>query len=115
MSLEEQLKIQKIHSNNSVVTIGTFDGVHIGHQSLLKFLKVTSEKFKYDPIVIVFKEQPRSIIRKDTSKLYLSTFKDRVNLISKFISNIVTIDFNEPIKNLKSEEFINILKKHYNT
>ena len=115
MSLEEQLKNQKIHSNNSVVTIGTFDGVHIGHQSLLKFLKVTSEKFKYDPIVIVFKEQPRSIIRKDTSKLYLSTFKDRVNLISKFISNIVTIDFNEPIKNLKSEEFINILKKHYNT
>ena len=115
MSLEEQIKNQRIQSKNSIVTIGTFDGVHIGHQSLLKFLKVTSEKFKYDPIVIVFKEQPRSIIRNDKSKLYLSSLKDRVNLISKFISNVVTIDFNESIKNLKSEEFIHLLKKHYNT
>ena len=115
MSLEEQLKNQRIQSNNSVVTIGTFDGVHIGHQSLLKFLKVTSKKFKYDPIVIVFKEQPRSIIHNDKFKLYLSTLKDRVNLISKYTSNVVTIDFNESIKNLTSEEFINILKKHYNT
>ena len=115
MSLEEQIKIPNIITKKSIVTVGTFDGVHIGHQSLFQTLRQESKKSGANSIAIVFKEQPRAIIKKEQNKLYLTTFEERKKLISKYVDYIIPIDFNESIQNLKSTQFIQILKKNINT
>lgn len=115
MSLEEQIKKPNIITKKSIVTVGTFDGVHIGHQSLFQTLRQESKKSGANSIAIVFKEQPRSIIKKEQNKLYLTTFEERKKLISKYVDYIIPIDFNESIQNLKSTQFIQILKKNINT
>ena len=115
MSLEEQIKKPNIITKKSIVTVGTFDGVHIGHQSLFQTLRQESKKSGANSIAIVFKEQPRAIIKKEQNKLYLTTFEERKKLISKYVDYIIPIDFNESIQNLKSTQFIQILKKNINT
>ena len=115
MSLEEQIKKTNIITKKSIVTVGTFDGVHIGHQSLFQTLRRESKKSGANSIAIVFKEQPRAIIRKEQNKLYLTTFEERKKLISKYVDYIIPINFNESIQNLKSTQFIQILKKNINT
>lgn len=115
MSLEEQIKKTNIITKKSIVTVGTFDGVHIGHQSLFQTLRQESKKSGANSIAIVFKEQPRAIIKKEQNKLYLTTFEERKKLISKYVDYIIPIDFNESIQNLKSTQFIQILKKNINT
>ena len=115
MSLEEQIKKTNIITKKSIVTVGTFDGVHIGHQSLFQTLRRESKKSGANSIAIVFKEQPRAIIKKEQNKLYLTTFEERKKLISKYVDYIIPIDFNESIQNLKSTQFIQILKKNINT
>ena len=115
MSLEEQIKNTNIITKKSIVTVGTFDGVHIGHQSLFQTLRQESKKSGANSIAIVFKEQPRAIIKKEQNKLYLTTFEERKKLISKYVDYIIPIDFNESIQNLKSTQFIQILKKNINT
>ena len=115
MSLEEQIKKPNIITKKSIVTVGTFDGVHIGHQSLFQTLRQESKKSGANSIAIVFKEQPRAIIKKEQNKLYLTTFEERKKLISKYVDYIIPINFNESIQNLKSTQFIQILKKNINT
>ena len=115
MSLEEQIKNTNIITKKSIVTVGTFDGVHIGHQSLFQTLRQESKKSGANSIAIVFKEQPRAIIKKEQNKLYLTTFEERKKLISKYVDYIIPINFNESIQNLKSTQFIQILKKNINT
>ena len=115
MSLEEQIKKTNIITKKSIVTVGTFDGVHIGHQSLFQTLRQESKKSGANSIAIVFKEQPRAIIKKEQNKLYLTTFEERKKLISKYVDYIIPINFNESIQNLKSTQFIQILKKNINT
>lgn len=115
MSLEEQIKKPNIITKKSIVTVGTFDGVHIGHQSLFQTLRRESKKNGANSIAIVFKEQPRAIIKKEQNKLYLTTFEERKKIISKYVDYIIPIDFNLSIQNLKSTQFIQILKKNINT
>ena len=44
----------------SIVTIGTFDGVHQGHKSLINYLVETGKKFDQTPIIIIFEEKPKN-------------------------------------------------------
>ena len=50
------------HFNNAVVTIGTFDGVHLGHQQIIKQLKETAVRVNGETVIITFNPHPRSVV-----------------------------------------------------
>ncbi|WP_420575542.1 bifunctional riboflavin kinase/FAD synthetase [Ekhidna sp.] len=92
----------------AVVTIGTFDGVHIGHQTILKRLVSEAKKHNGKSILITFWPHPRFILNKDADKLkLLSTFDEKVNMVADLgVDYILKIAFTPEFSNLSAEEFV---------
>ena len=64
-------------TNNSVLTLGTFDGVHIGHQSILKKVIDSTDKNKYESVVLTFFPHPRMVLEKDHNIKLLDTITEK--------------------------------------
>ena len=95
--------------SKSIITIGTFDGVHKGHELVFEQIKNYSELF---PVVITFKKSPKDVINNKTVKS-IYDIKTKEELISDFgIKKIISIDFDNSVKNLTAEKFIELLKKY---
>lgn len=95
-------------SKGAVVTSGTFDGVHVGHQKILERLKEIATRIQGESVVITFWPHPRVVLfpEENTLKL-LSTFEERVALLENMgIDHLVRIHFTKSFSQLSSDEFI---------
>lgn len=61
--------------NNAIVTIGTFDGVHLGHQAILNKMIADAREVNGETVVITFYPHPRLVLHIDSSNLKLSVRK----------------------------------------
>ena len=91
-----------------IVTSGTFDGVHLGHQKILGRLKEIAGKNKGETVVITFWPHPRFILRPDDISLkLLNTFEEKAELLKEQgIQHLIRIPFTKEFSQLSSEEFI---------
>lgn len=106
------------NQDHCVVTSGTFDGVHVGHQKILKQLVGEAKKKGGKSIVITLWPHPRFVLKKDDTDLkLLSTFEEKVDLIEQMgVDYLVKIPFTREFSELSSEQFINnILIQRLNT
>lgn len=92
----------------AVVTSGTFDGVHVGHQKILSRLRETAAKVNGETVVITFWPHPRLVLHpEDTSLKLLNTFEEKADLLkAQGIDHLVRIPFTKEFSQLTSEEFI---------
>ena len=96
--------------SESIITIGTFDGVHKGHELVFKQIKNYTELL---PLVITFKKSPKDVINNNEVRC-IYDIKTKEKLISEFgIKEIISIDFDDTIKVLTAEKFIELLKRHF--
>ena len=96
--------------SESIITIGTFDGVHKGHELVFKQIKNYTELL---PLVITFKKSPKDVINNNEVRC-IYDIKTKEKLISEFgIKEIISIDFDDTIKVLTAENFIELLKRHF--
>ncbi len=112
MSHYQLLKTTNFIEEPTIATIGTFDGVHLGHQSLLR--KVSDEAIRREArsVAFVFKEQPRAIIKPSEQVTYLSDFESRLSALATMgIDDIVQLEFNQTIQKLSSIEFVSALRE----
>jgi len=92
---------------NPVLTIGSFDGVHIGHQKILSILKAEAKKIGGETVVITFYPHPRQVLNPVNSIKLLNTLEEKANLIEKFgIDHFVVIPFNTDFKDSSPESYI---------
>jgi riboflavin kinase/FMN adenylyltransferase len=94
--------------NYAVVTSGTFDGVHLGHQTILHRLKEIAEKNKGETVVITFWPHPRLILKPEEEALkLLNTFEEKADLLKdQGIHHLLRIPFTKEFSQITSQEFI---------
>ena len=112
MKIEEEL-IKIKPEKGTVFTIGVFDGVHLGHQHLLNFLKDTAKKNDWLSGVLTFKSHPQTLLSSDTGLIWLSDLDKRINLLQDMgIDIIIALDFTPEIRQLSAQQFMQLLKTH---
>ena len=102
----------------AVVTSGTFDGVHLGHQKILNRLKEIASRNGGETVVITFWPHPRLVLYPNDTKLkLLNTFEERIELIKEQgIQHLLRIPFTKEFSNISSIDFIqNILVEKIGT
>ncbi len=102
----------------AVVTSGTFDGVHFGHQKILSRVKEIARNAKGETVLLTFWPHPRLVLFPDNHNLkLLTTFEEKAALLEKFgIDHLVKIPFTNEFSKLTSKEFVlNYLVKKINT
>ncbi len=92
----------------SVITIGTFDGVHIGHQKLIQRIEQISRKTQSENIIITFHPHPRIVINpQDTSLRLLNTIEEKISLLEKYgVNNLVIVPFSRDFSEQDAETYI---------
>lgn len=108
--------MQTIYSNHNFnqpdegtcITVGTFDGVHLGHAEILRFLKSVSKNHQLASIVFTFGTHPRYVLKSDAGELkMLTTLNEKAHLISLFdIDFLYVQEFTPDFSSISAEKFI---------
>ena len=100
---------QHSQRTESIITIGTFDGVHKGHEIVFNQLK---NNLNLIPVVITFNKSPKEIINNDPVRSIYETGIKKKLIENLGVKEIISIDFDDSIKSLKANEFVSLLKKY---
>ena len=98
-----------LNSNAPIgLTIGNFDGVHIGHQALIKKLIAESKKRNLTPSVITFEPHPKEFFIPENAPCRLTTLREKLEFFLGYgIEKVFVCAFNQKFSNISSEVFIN--------
>ena len=93
---------------NAIVTIGTFDGVHLGHQAVFKQMVDKARQIGGETVVITFFPHPRIVISPNDNRLRLITSQeDKIEHLRRSnIDNLIIINFTKEFSHTSSEDFI---------
>ena len=96
---------------NAVVTAGTFDGVHLGHQKILARLRDIADETGGETVLITYWPHPRLVLKPwDNSLLLLSTFPEKATLLEKYgVDHLVKIPFTQEFAQMTPEEYIHVV------
>jgi riboflavin kinase/FMN adenylyltransferase len=94
--------------NFAIVTSGTFDGVHLGHQKILNRLREIANEKGGETVLITFFPHPRMVLFNDSQNLkLLSTISEKIEKLANFgIDHLVIIPFTREFSEINSEDFI---------
>jgi riboflavin kinase/FMN adenylyltransferase len=92
----------------AVVTIGTFDGVHTGHQQILEQLRQEAARIDGETVIITFHPHPRKIVKGAATDIrLLNTLQEKIGLLSeKGIDHLVIVPFTEAFSQLTAEQYV---------
>lgn len=97
----------------SVVTIGTFDGVHIGHKAILNRLITTAKKEDLDSVVLTFFPHPRMVLQTDSSIKLINTIDERKQLLNNTgLDHLIIHPFTKAFSRLTALEFVRDILVH---
>jgi len=115
IKLYNNFNIQNIHKK-SIILIGNFDGLHLGHQKLFHLAKRYKKKFSLKVGVLTFEPMPKMYFNKNIKNFRISNKKQKINLLNKFNVDFVIIKkFDKKFSKIKSIDFIKkILSKKLN-
>ena len=100
--------INEFHSDKkTILTLGTFDGVHIGHAAILKKLTQNTADGKFESAVLTFFPHPRMVLQGKSDLKLLNTINEKIDLLEKIgIENLIIHPFDANFSQLSAEEFV---------
>jgi riboflavin kinase/FMN adenylyltransferase len=97
----------------SVVTIGVFDGVHLGHQYLIRRLVQSARASGRLAVVLTFYPHPDVVLRGITGRYYLTTNEERAALLGALgVDFVITLPFDEALRHIRAADFVDLLVDH---
>lgn len=109
-SLDEVKRAKQNHVlpvENAFVTIGSFDGVHLGHQAILTPMIEEAHKANAPAAVVTFHPHPVAVLRGMDGPLYITSPEERAHLLGKLgIDVVITLTFDRALASLTAEEFM---------
>ncbi len=91
----------------TILTLGTFDGVHIGHKKILEKVIQHTHDETYESLVLTFFPHPRMILQERSEIKLLNTISEKIDLLEQLgIQNLVIHPFDESFSRLTAEEFV---------
>ncbi|MCL9769312.1 bifunctional riboflavin kinase/FAD synthetase [Flavobacterium sp. HXWNR69] len=94
-------------SKKTIMTIGTFDGVHIGHQSILKKITSIDTQKELTSVVLTFFPHPRMVLNQENSIKLLNTIEEKILLLKRFkVENLIIHPFDKTFSDLSPEKFV---------
>ena len=90
------------------LTLGTFDGVHIGHQSIIEKLNEVAEKIDGESVLMTFYPHPRHVLRPNNQKLkLLSTIEERSKMLKEYgLKHFIIQEFSKNFSQLRPDNFV---------
>ena len=100
-----------------ILTIGTFDGVHVGHQKILKRVVKIASEIEAKPAVLTLFPHPRMVLQKDDNIKLLNTINERTQLLKSLgIEEVIVKEFTKEFANLSAKDYVKqILVDELNT
>lgn len=99
----DEIKFDK----QTVLTLGTFDGIHLGHQQIIKRVLECSEENKLRNLIITFHPHPRKVINPEMQLKLLTTNEEQISILEKLgIQNLFIVNFTKQFSQLTPDEFI---------
>jgi riboflavin kinase/FMN adenylyltransferase len=96
-----------VSQKQSIVTIGTFDGVHIGHQEIIEKIIEDAQNSDYESLILTFFPHPRMVLAHELGVKLLNTINEKIELLEKIgLSNLIIHPFDEMFSQLSAEEFV---------
>ena len=95
---------------NPVVTVGTFDGVHFGHQKIINRLKRIASECDGESVLLTFDPHPRKVLFKDRSLKLINTTDEKIKILSELgLDHLVIYPFTNDFSKFSAEEYISEL------
>jgi len=112
MPVEEELA-RLSPNKDTLLTIGVFDGVHLGHKYLISQLKEHARQQNLLAGVVTFRQHPQEVLSPQTKLPFLTDLAERTNLLkNEGVDTIITLSFTPEFAQLSAQEFVSMLKKH---
>jgi riboflavin kinase / FMN adenylyltransferase len=91
----------------TVVTLGTFDGVHLGHQKIINRLLNSTQNSNLESVLLTFSQHPRSVLQAESNIKLLNINAEKIELLEKKgIDNLIIHTFDKSFSELSGEEFV---------
>jgi len=104
--------VEEIHLEQSWLTIGSFDGVHLGHQQIIHDLVKGAHDNGQPAVVVTFHPHPQLIIKEDRRPFYLTLPAKRAQLLGDLgVDIVLTYPFSRETSQMRAEEFIALLHR----
>ncbi|MBI4286734.1 MAG: bifunctional riboflavin kinase/FAD synthetase [Chloroflexi bacterium] len=112
MSVEQEMA-RVAPKKDMLLTIGVFDGVHLGHKHLLAQLRVLARQQDLLSGVVTFRRHPQEMLLPETRLPYLTNLAQRVNLLrAEGVDHVVVLTFDRALAQLSAREFVGLLRKY---
>ncbi len=99
----------------TAVTIGVFDGVHLGHQTVLKHVVDSANRDGLASAAITFHPHPRQVLRPDLTTEYVTSLEDRLSLIMRTgLDGVATVSFTSEFAQTDAGDFVRLLVEEFN-
>ncbi|MEI9697616.1 bifunctional riboflavin kinase/FAD synthetase [Moellerella wisconsensis] len=110
MELIRGIQNIRAYHHGCVLTIGNFDGVHRGHQALLKNLKLEAQRLGLPTMVMIFEPQPLEFFMGDKAPARLTRLRDKVKYLAENgLDYLLCVEFNDHFASLTPDEFVSQL------
>lgn len=97
---------------NAVVTVGSFDGVHLGHRRIFEYMREAAERLDGETVVVTFYPHPQLVLHPELPFFTINTFEENAELIGDAgINNIVVLPFTKQFAEIPFQDFLIFLIK----
>ena len=97
---------------NAVVTVGSFDGVHLGHRRIFEYVREAAGRLNGESVVVTFDPHPQTVLHPEREFFTLNTLEENAELIeAEGIDNMVVLPFTKAFSQLSFQDFLNFLIK----